>query len=159
MKHINLRKTLCMVLLTSATLVSTGALADPRQGTCGPGCYGMDPDMMGGYGSGYGMGPGMMGGFGPGHDLNLSAEQRGKIAKIQAEVRRKHWDLMGKIQDEQVLMSEYYNAEKRDDAALSASHRKISELRQQMFDSSLQAQKQMDAVLTKEQRDKLRRDR
>ncbi len=126
----------------------------------GPG-YGMGPGMMGGYGQGYGpgygMGPGMMGGYGPGYDLDLSAEQRGKIAKIQDEVRRKHWDLMGKIQDEQSRMAELYNAEKRDDAALSASNKKIADLQQQMFEQSLSAQKQMDAVLTREQRDKLSR--
>ena len=45
----------------------------------------------------------------------------------------------------------------RDDAALSKSYRKMSELRQQMFDLSLSAQKQIDAVLTKEQRDKMKR--
>ncbi len=33
----------------------------------------------------------------------------------------------------------------------------MSELRQQMFDLSLSAQKQIDAVLTKEQRDKMKR--
>lgn len=138
------------------------------------GGYGMGPGMMGpGYGPGYGygMGPGMMGSFGPDYgmssgtmfgygtrpDLNLSAEQRSKIAKIQNDVRRKHWEIMGKMQDEQALMNEQYYSDQRDDAALSKSYRKMSELRQQMFDLSLSAQKQIDAVLTKEQRDKLRR--
>lgn len=119
--------------------------------------YGPGYGMMGGYGPGFGMGPGMMGGYGPGYDLNLSAEQRSKIAKIQDEVRRKHWELMGKMQDEQSKMVELYNADKRDDAALSASNKKIAELQQQMFEQSLSAQKQMDAILTKEQRDSLRR--
>ena len=139
----------------------------------GPGYgYGMGPGMMGpGWGGGYGMGPGMMGSFGPDYgmgsgtmfgygtrsDLNLSAEQRSKIAKIQNDVRRKHWEIMGKMQDEQALMNEQYYSDQRDDAALSKSYRKMSELRQQMFDLSLSAQKQIDAVLTKEQRDKLRR--
>jgi len=148
-------------------------------GMMGPGWqggYGMGPGMMGpgyGYGSGYGygMGPGMMGSFGPDYgmgsgtmfgfgtrsDLNLSAEQRSKIAKIQNDVRRKHWEIMGKMQDEQALMNEQYYSDQPDDTALSNSYRKMSELRQQMFDLSLSAQKQIDAVLTKEQRDKLRR--
>src|SRR5664279_2420598 len=119
--------------------------------------YGMGPGMMGGYGAGYGMGPGMMGGYGSGSDLNLSTEQRGKIAKIQDDVRRKHWELMGKMQDEQSQMNELYYADNRDDAALSKSYRKMSDLRHQMFDLSLGAQKQIDAVLTKEQREKLKR--
>ena len=131
----------------------------------------MGPGMMGGYGQGYGpgydMGPGMMGGYGPGYgrgsnsgpgaDLNLSAEQRSKIAKIQDDARRKQWDLMGKMQDEQAQMNEQYYSDKRDDATVSKSYRKISELRHQMFDLSLSAQKQIDAVFTKEQREKIRR--
>ena len=66
------------------------------------GSYGQaGPGMMGGFGPGYGMGPGMMGGYGTGADLNLSAERRIKITKIQDDVRRKHWELMGKMQDDQ----------------------------------------------------------
>ena len=179
MKRMNLRKTLSAVALIGATIVGASALADPPQGAygMGPGMmggggygpgYGMGTGMMGGmmgpgtmgsggYGSGYGMGPGMMGGYGLGGDLNLTAEQRGKVGKIQGDARRKQWDLMGKMHDEQSQMSELYYADKRDDAALSKSYRKMSELRNQMFDLSLSAQKQIDAVLTQEQRDKLKR--
>ena len=180
MKRMNLRKTLSGAALIGAMIVGTTALADPLQGGYGPG-YGMGPGMMGNYGQGpgmmgsydpgYGMGPGMMGGYGPDYgmgsgtmfgygtrsDLNLSAEQRSKIAKIQNDVRRKHWEIMGKMQDEQALMNEQYYSDQRDDAALSKSYRRMSDLRQQMFDLSLSAQKQIDAVLTKEQRDKLKR--
>ena len=113
--------------------------------------------MMGGRGSGYGMGPGMMEGYASRADLNLTAEQRSKIAKIRNDVRRKHWDLMGKMQDEQAQMNEQYNSDQRDDAPLSKSYRDMSELRQQMFDLSLSARRQIDAVLTQEQRDKLKR--
>jgi Spy/CpxP family protein refolding chaperone len=169
MKRMNLRKTLSGAALIGAMIMTTSALADPPQGGYGPG-YGMGSGMMGSYGPGYGMGPGMMGGFGPDYgmgsgtmggyatrsDLNLSAEQRSKIAKIQNDVRRKHWGIMGKMQDEQALMNEQYYADQRDDAALSKSFRKMSDLRHQMFDLSLSAQKQIDAVLTKEQRDKMK---
>jgi Spy/CpxP family protein refolding chaperone len=171
MKRTNLRKTLSAAVLIGGTIVAAIALADQPRGGYGPG-YGMGPGMMGGYGSGYGMGSGqmgggygpdygmgtgMMGGYGTGSDLNLTVEQRSKIAKIQNEVRRKHWDLMGKMQDEQAQMNDQYASEKRDDAALSASYRKMSELRHQMFDLSLSAQKQIDAVLTQEQREKQKR--
>jgi len=136
----------------------------------GPG-YGMGPGMMGGYGAGHGMGPGMMGpgmmgsgmmgsgmmgGYALGPDLNLTTEQRSKIAKVQDDARRKQWDLMGKMHDERSQMNELYSSDKRDDAALSKSYRKMSELRNQMFDLSLSAQKQIDAMLTQEQRDKLK---
>jgi Spy/CpxP family protein refolding chaperone len=169
MKSMNLRKTLSAAVLIGGTVMAASALADPPQGAYGPG-YGMGPGMMGGYGPGYGTGPGMMGGYGPDYgmssgmmggylsrsDLNLTAEQRSKIAKIQNDVRRKHWELMGKMQDEQAQMNEQYYSDQRDDAALSKSYRKMSDLRHEMFDLSLSAQKQIDAVLTKEQRDKLK---
>ena len=170
MKRMNLRKALSAGILVGATAVAASAVANPPQGNSGPD-YGMGPGMMGGYGSGYGMGPGMMGGYGSGYgmgpgmmggyasraDLNLTAEQRSKIAKIQNDVRRKHWDLMGKMQDEQAQMNEQYYSDQRDDAPLSKSYRNMSELRQQMFDLSLSARRQIDAVLTQEQRDKLKR--
>jgi Spy/CpxP family protein refolding chaperone len=174
-----------LAALIGATLVigSTHLLADPPQGGgyglgmmggYGPG-YGMGPGMMGGYGPGYGMGPGMMGGYGPGYGmgpgmmggygagpgsvLNLTEEQRRKVAKIQDDVRRRHWELMGKMHDEQAQMNELYYSDKPDDAALSKGYRRMSELRNQMFDLSLNAQKQIEAVLTKEQRDMLKRGR
>lgn len=118
--------------------------------------YGMGPGMMDGNGFGCGMGPSMMGGYGSRADLNLTAEQRGKIAKIQNDLRRKHWDLMGKMLEEQSQMNEQYNSDQRDDASLSKSYRNMSELRTQMFDLSLSARRQIDAVLTTEQRDKIK---
>lgn len=180
MKHMNLRKALGVCVLMGGTVVVAGATANPPQGDFGPdygmgpgmmGGYGMGHGMMGGYGSGYGTGRGVMGGYGSGYgmgpgmmdgyasraDLNLGAEQRGKIAKIQNDVRRKHWELMGKMQDEQAQMNEQYHSDQRDDAPLSKSYRNMSELRQQMFDLSLSARRQIDAVLTQEQRDKLKR--
>ena len=174
MKRMNLRKTLSAAVLIGGTMVAASAMADQPQGAYGPGYnmgpgmmggysqgqgYGMGPGMMGGYGqgTGYGMGPGMMGDYGPQSNLNLSAEQRGKIAKIQEDARRKQWELMGKMEDEQAHMNGQYYSDNRDDAALSKDYRKMSELRHQMFDLSLSTQKQTDAVLTKEQHSKSRR--
>ena len=174
MKRINFRKTLGAVVLIGGTIMAASATADQPQGAYGHGMmggygpgygqgqgYNMGPGMMGGYGPGYGMGPGMMGGYGPGYDrgadLNLTADQRGKIAKIQGDARRKQWNLMGKMQDEQSQMNEQYYSANRDDAALSKSYRKMSDLRHQIFDLSLSTQKQIDAVLTKEQREKQKR--
>jgi len=166
MKRTNLRKTLGAVLLIGGTMMAASAMAEQPQGAYGHGYgmmggygpgygqgrgYNMGPGMMGGYGQGYGMGPGMMGDYGPQSNVNLSAEQRGKIAKIQNEARRKQWELMGKMEDEQAQMNEQYYSDNRDDAALSKDYRKMSELRHQMFDLSLSTQKQTDAVLTKEQ--------
>jgi Spy/CpxP family protein refolding chaperone len=171
MKRMNFRKAMGAAVLIGATIMAADAMADQPQAAYGPGYgmmggygpgHGMSPGMMGGYGPGYGMSPGMMGGYGPGYgmspdmmggyspgfDQNLNAEQRRKIAKIQDEVRHKNWDLMGKMQDEQSQMNEQYYSDKRDDEALRKSYRKMSELRHEMFDLSLKAQKQIDAVLT-----------
>lgn len=175
MKRMNLRKTLGTVVLIGGSMMAASAMADQPQGAYGHGYgmmggygsgygqgsgYNMGPGMMGGYGRGYGqgsdygMGPGMMGDYGPQSNLNLSAEQRGKIAKIQDDARRKQWELMGKMQDEQAHMNEEYYSDKRDDDRLSKDYRKMSELRHQMFDLSLSTQKQTDAVLTTEQHGK-----
>ena len=117
--------------------------------------YGMGPGTMGGYGAGNGMGPGMMG-YGSRADPNLTADQRGKVAKIENDVRRKHWELIGKIQGERAHMNERDHSDQSGDAvALSKSYRNISEPRHQRFDLSLSARRQIDAVLTKEQRQKL----
>lgn len=122
----------------------------------GMGQYGMGPGMMYGYG-GYGMGPGMMYGWGPrygtGAGLNLTDEQRQKISKIQRDLRSRQWDLMGKMQDEYAR-----RADAPDDAAASKADDQIAALQQQMFTNATAARKQMDAVLTQEQRQQLRRD-
>ena len=162
-----LRKTLIAVLV-GTTLGIGSSLATAQPGDygygMGPGMmygnggYGMGPGMMYGYGGGYGMGPGMMYGYGSrgygwGAGLNLTDEQRGKIGKIQQDLRSKQWDLMGKIQDEYAR-----RADAPDEAAASKADDQIASLQQQMFNNGTAARKQMDAVLTKEQRQQLRRE-
>lgn len=166
MTHIDLRKTLGATALICASLMSTNALADRSQGAYGPGYghgmggmmdgygHGMAGQMMSGQRSDCGMGPGMMGGYGMRSDLNLSTDQRSKIAKIQNDVRRQRWSMMDKMQDEQSQMHEQYYSDNPDDEMLKKSYRKMSDLRQQMFDLSLDTQRQIDGVLTKEQRQK-----
>lgn len=137
----------------------------------GPGMmggYGGGYGMMGGYGGGYGMGPGMMGGFGGGwgihgmmgaylgSDLNLTDAQQVKIGKIMDETRKQHWALMGAMMDQQVRLRDLSAASKPDDAAIGAAYRSLSQMQQQMFETMVAAQKRMDAVLTKEQREQLR---
>lgn len=137
----------------------------------GYGGNGMGPGMMGGYG-GYGMGPGMMGtyggrGMGPGMmyghgrdmlgGLNLTNDQREKVTKIQETLSTKHWELMGKMQQQQFALREQLASGKADDATIGKGYRNMEGLRQQMRDSGADAQKQMDAVLTKSQREQLER--
>ncbi len=127
----------------------------------GPGMmggYGMGPGMMGGYG-GSGMGAGMMGGYGANmaDALGLTAEQREKITKIQETLSTKHWDLMGRIQEQQFKLRELLASEKADDASVGKAYKRVVELRQQMWTAALEVHKQMDAVLTQAQRDQLQR--
>ena len=132
---------------------------------------GMGPGMMGGYG-GCGMGPGMMGtyggrGMGPammygyGGDmlggLNLTDDQREKVTKIQEALSTKHWELMGKMQQQQFALREQLASGKADDATIGKGYKNMESLRQQMRDSGAEAQKQMDAVLSKSQREQLER--
>ena len=123
----------------------------------------MGPGMMGGHGpGGYGMGPGMMGADGPGmmrgygaegyRGLNLTDEQRAKIAAIRAEFSRKRWDLMSKMHAQR---DELYGSDvpgKSDEANDRKIYQVMSDAHKAMFEFSLDSRKQMDAVLTKEQR-------
>lgn len=122
------------------------------------GGYGMGPAMMGGYG-GYGMGPGMMGGYGADYlgALNLSDDQREKITKIQEGLSTKHWELMGKMQQQQFQLRELMASGKAEDAAVGKAFKGLESLRQQMWTAGLDAQKQLDATLTKDQRERLQR--
>ena len=133
----------------------------------GYGGYGMGPGMMGGYG-GYGMGPGMMGsyggyGMGPGMmgsywggNLGLTEAQQAKIGKIMDETRKANWGIMGAMMDQQAKLRDLYLAPRRDDAAIGDAYKRFGQMRQQMFDNAVNARKRVEAVLTKEQRERLR---
>ena len=120
----------------------------------GPGMmgYGMGPGMMGGM-----MGPGMMGGANPYAALDLTDAQRAKIAEIQEQLWRKHWDLMGKMHEERYHMHRFMSGAAPDDAGTRKAYVAMADAHKQMFDATLDARKQIEAVLTPEQRDKLKR--
>ena len=119
----------------------------------GPGMMGgtMGPGMMGGQG----MGPSMMSGAGPYAALDLSSEQRSKIAEIQQELWRKQWDLMGKMHEERFHMHQLYSGAETDDGAVRKAYRAMADSHKQMFEAMLDTRKRVDAVFTKEQREKL----
>ena len=131
----------------------------------GPGAgYGMGPGMMGGYGPGagygYGMGPGMMGGgFGAEAyaGLELTAEQRQKIAEIQQAAAKAQWQLMGTMHQQGYRMYGNGGPGAFDEAAARKSFEAMSEARKAMFELQIDTRKKVDAVLTPEQREQLRR--
>jgi len=141
----------------------------PGGGPTGPGMMG--PGMMGGGMMGPGMmgpgtmGPGMMGGgmmrhgAGPGamlENLGLTEDQQSKVQKIHDEVRQHHWDLMGRMMQEGNHMRDAFGASSTDRAAAEKAFKRMNELREQMFAGRLDAQAKLEAVLTTEQRAKLR---
>jgi Spy/CpxP family protein refolding chaperone len=127
-------------------------------GMMGPGMMGggmMGPGMMGGGM----MGPGMMHGMGYGmlYQLGLSPEQWNKVNAIHEEIAKKHWDLMGSTREEAFKLRGLMAAESRDRTAITNQYKKLQELRLQRFQARIDAHERLDGVLTKEQREQLRR--
>jgi Spy/CpxP family protein refolding chaperone len=127
-------------------------------------CPGMGPGMMGpGMGGGMmgpAMGGGMMGGgmgYGMLYQLNLSDEQWARLTDVREEARKRNWDLMGRIQDEGFKLRKLMAASPRDRKAIGEQYRKLGELRQQRFEARLDTHEKVEAVLTPEQRQQLRR--
>ncbi|HEX6320160.1 MAG TPA: Spy/CpxP family protein refolding chaperone [Burkholderiales bacterium] len=147
-----------------------GMMGPGMMGGYGPG-YGMGPGMMGpgmmgGYGPGYGMAPGMMGpgmmggyggGWGYGYGLDLSQEQRSKIADIQQDMARQRWELMEKLHAQGGPMYEAFGSGTFDEQAARKAYDAMAGAHKQMFESWLDARKRMDAVLTPEQREQMKR--
>jgi Spy/CpxP family protein refolding chaperone len=167
-----------MLLLGLMALVSTPALADQGSGMMndryrhemmerygregmmgGPGWGMMGPGMMmGGYGP-MGMMGGMMGGYGygPFGMLELSEEQRNKIEAIYRDERKDRLDLMGKMMDEMDKIRELMLADKRDPSAIGKAYEPVFILQRRMIENSVEYMNKMEAVLTKEQREQLRK--
>jgi Spy/CpxP family protein refolding chaperone len=136
--------------------------------------YGMGPGMMNGYGvgastgmgpgmmagaGGYGMGPGMMGSFGGDAyaGLDLTPEQRGKIAEIQQATAKAQWQLMGTMHEQGYRMYGNAGPGAFDEAAARKSFDAMSETRKAMFEMQVDARKKVDAVLTPQQREQVRK--
>ena len=175
-----------LVALATLGIACTAAVAQPAQGPQGPGAgpgmgQGMGPGMMrgpgwqggyrddddwgpgrgmrGGWGGGAGMmdGMGMMG-LGPINRLDLTDSQRRDLSKIQDELRRTNWSVMGSMHDERAKFRDAMWAGKRDRAAILAASKRMSDLRQQMLENALNAFDKAEALLTPQQREQLRRD-
>jgi Spy/CpxP family protein refolding chaperone len=119
---------------------------------------GYGPGMMGGFG-GYGMGPWMMGlgygGLGGPYGIKLSDAQIQKIEAIEKAQFDKQWLLMRDMQQTMVGAWGANNASGLDVDAVMKRATALSNLRLQMLRNRLEAQKQIDAVLTKDQRERL----
>ena len=137
----------------------------------GPG-YGMGPGGYRGqgYGPGPGMGPEMRGqGMGPGRGpgmvqgirgrlqaLGLNEDQRMKIGGIMEETRRKNWDVIGQVQAERFKLRQMFRGDEVDPAEITEQKRKVDDLKRQVLRARLEARNQVFALLTPEQRQKMR---
>jgi len=165
-------------LLASLVMVAMVAVA----GTAGAQQYGYGPGMMQGYGMGPGMmgqgmmgqgmmgpgmmgpgmmGPGMMGGmmhgYGYGYGVDLTPEQRSKVLDIEQRFAQQNWDLMGKMHQQGYRGPQVYRDGKFDEQAARKNYEAMEVSRKQMFETWLKAQKEMDALLTPDQRQKMQR--
>ncbi len=143
--------------LTGLTSTAT-ADREPAYGWMGHMGYGMGPAMMMGPGM-MGMDPGMMGysHLGPIGMLDLKDDQIKQISKIQEELAKKHRDLMQKVWEQQDQLSKLYYAEKRDETAIKKAYARFNELHKEMFDARLEADKRIEALLSKEQKEQMQR--
>ncbi|MGA0024424.1 MAG: Spy/CpxP family protein refolding chaperone [Burkholderiales bacterium] len=124
----------------------------------GPGMMG--PGMMGGYGGGGMMGgsgmmgPGMMGGYGYA-GINLTPDQQSKMLEIQKKLDQQRWDLMGKMHQQGYQGMHAYKDGKFDEAGARRQFDVMTGFHKQMFEIMIRGQKEMDALLTPDQRKQL----
>lgn len=127
-------------------------------GMMGQGCCGMMGQGMMGQGMmGHRMmGQGMMRGYGPMGLPDLKEDQQRKISAIYEDMHKKRWDLMSRMQGEYATLRGLYAADQRDPTAIGNQYRRIGDLRRQMAELSVDTSNRMEAVLTKDQKERLR---
>ena len=80
------------------------------------------------------------------------------MLKVQDELRKKNWEVAGKMQDEMAkLRDAYWASDMPNRSAISAAYKRLGDLRQQRVENSLDAAEKIDKVLTAEQRGQLKR--
>ena len=116
----------------------------PGPGMTGSGTYGM-------YGGGMMMGPGMMGGPMMA-SLKLTDQQEDKLFALHEQMRAKNFATMGKVHAEQFKMYRLMKGENVDSKAVVEQQKKVDDARREMFATHLEMRKQVEAILTPEQR-------
>ena len=117
--------------------------------------WGMGPGAMSGH-HGWGMGPGRMGGY-AGLPPDLTAEQRAKVADIQQEFQRKQWSLMQNMHSLAWSANGPAAGGRLDEQQARKNYDAAAALHKQMFENSLEADQRLEAVLTPQQREQMRR--
>ncbi len=119
-----------------------------RGGMMGGGHMGMMGNMKGG---------GHMGMMGKFKGLDLSDEQKTKMSEIRYKLRKKNWQIMGPMIDQQAALHKAYAGDRPDPAAVGAVYGKIFDLKRQMIEARLTAKNSSMDVLTEEQRAQMKK--
>ncbi|MDX1812817.1 MAG: hypothetical protein R3240_12750, partial [Gammaproteobacteria bacterium] len=85
-------------------------------------------------------------------NLNLSAKQRAKIRKIQRDLRATVWQHEDAVEEISDKLFDLYKADKRDAKAIGKVYAEIFDHRRQIIEAQIQAGNDVEAELTKEQR-------
>lgn len=137
-------------------------------------CYGMmqnmGPGMMGGMMNAcpmmgmMGMGAGMMGAnpttaptqgaAAQPPELDLSDAQQKRINSIRDDERKQHWEIMGKMMDQQARLRDLNLTPTPDPKKVGAVYADLGKLQQQMAEMHVKANNQVYAVLTEEQKNR-----
>lgn len=146
-------KSKLLAVLVAAVLSGGVAAQDYGHGMMngyGPGMMG--PGMMG---PGM-MGPGMMGGWS--YPADLSADQRAKMADVQQEFQKKQWALMQQMHNLMWSSNAPATAGSAfDEQTARKNYETSATLHKAMFENSVEFRKRVDAVLTPQQREEMRR--
>ena len=115
-------------------------------------------EMMGGNGmmgmmGGKGMmdGSGMMGMMGGLRALDLSEEQRRDVNAEHDRLRKKHWETMGQIMDQQSKLRDALSADRPDPTTVGQVYGKIFDLRRQMIETGIESRNTVQDLLSEEQ--------
>ena len=108
---------------------------------------------------GQAVGQGTIGGIHPAAlaALNLTEQQRVKVTEIQRELQRKKWGLIGSMRELRWKHEDALNAPDFDPELARNTFDAMAAVRRTMFEAGLDARKAIEAVLTNEQREQLRK--
>jgi hypothetical protein len=90
-------------------------------------------------------------------DLGLNSQQQQKANDIKFELRKKHWEIMGRMIDQQAALQNAYASERPDPKTVGGVYSQIFELKRQMIEVALEASNKLMDILTEDQRNQVRK--
>jgi len=87
--------------------------------------------------------------------LNLTPDQQNKMLEIQKKLDQQRWDLMGKMHQQGYQGMHAYKDGNFDEAGARRQFEVMTGFHKQMFEIMIQGQKEMDALMTPDQRKQL----